>query len=397
MQPLSTEDQAVRNAERKFLRHWGWCLPVLGALAAGLLGDGFWGWVDATVPARWFNWGHVFGPAGLALGGIGLLFVGIWRLLLGRKATLAVVILGALAGIFAIECAIRLSTPQTAFWLAVRSRLGDQSFMREACYVRLEEAAGRHGPTPAVMVIGSSQVLNGVDTPALDEALRPDRRAIRRAMFGMGPLKALCMRAYFPFRAGDICATLLSEFDFTNQEEFPASWFRPYGSWQTLPDVLACIGGRTCLTHWRQVADYALAATWELWRMRDGAREIAFHATGREMATDTAASAKAGEKAARFAENARGPLQRALAEEKAFVRLSTRLQAEGVRFVVFEGDVHPAIHSEFRTVEKQRIQAWLQSLESDSFRYVSLDELGLSFPPEDWKDMTISTLSAAKN
>lgn len=398
MRTLTPEDRIVRDVERRFLRRWGWCMPVLGILAAGLLGDGFWGWVDSSVPGRWFDWGRAFGPAGLALGVAGLLFAGAWRLLVGRKGGFAVVAPCALAGLLAVECAVRLSTPQAAFWLAVRSRLGEQPFMREVCYVRLEEAAGRMDSAPAVVVIGSSQVLNGVDVPALDEALRPERRAIRRAMFGMTPLKALCMRAYFPFRPGDLCATMLSEFDFTNQEEFPADWFRPYASWRTLPDVLSCMGARTCRAHWRQAVDGAMAATWELWRMRDGAREIAFHAVGREAAADAAsAGSTSASGAALAAEKARGPLQRAAAEEKAFVRLTERLQADGVRFVVFEGDVHPAIQSAFRVAEKRRIRAWLQGFGSASFRYVPIDELGLSFDLGDWKDMThLSSTGRAK-
>jgi hypothetical protein len=117
--------------------------------------------------------------------------------------------------------------------------------MREVCYVRLEEAAGRADDAPAAILVGSSQMLHGVNVGKL-AALQP-RPVIRRAMFGMAPLKALAMRAYVPFRPGDVCAMYLSEFDFTNQEPFPFDWFRPHASWRTLPDVMRCVPKSTAI------------------------------------------------------------------------------------------------------------------------------------------------------
>jgi hypothetical protein len=110
---------------------------------------------------------------------------------------------------------------QAAVWLAARARLApDQVFMREVCYVRLEEASGPPPEAPAIGLVGARQGRNGVVGRLLGELLHPTP-VIRRAMFGMSPLKAMAMQSWMPFRPGDICVQYLSEFDFTNRRPFP--------------------------------------------------------------------------------------------------------------------------------------------------------------------------------
>ena len=376
---------SVREVELSLLRKGWWLFPVLGALAMLAAGDPFWNWVQGNNPGA-ISWQHV---SWLRVGLSALAFLVVpaaWRLGLQRKFNRSLVPIATVAVILAAECGLRVPLLQTPLWLAARSRLdAGQYFMGEVCYVRLEEAAGRGTRAPAVVLMGSSQLLNGVDEHLLAELVHPVP-VIRRAMFGMTPIKALAMRAYVPFLPGDTCVQYLSEFDFTNQDEFPYAWFRPYASWQTLPDVLRCVSPSVKLKHWRHVVDYAAAATTEWWRMRDFLRQILFHfwRAGEAMAgevepTDTAAAE----------EEARSPLRFAGAEWKAFQAFARNLASSQVNLLVFEGDVNPSIYSTFRLQAKENMRRELAALSSvEGYRYVSKEEQGLALGAGHWRDMT---------
>lgn len=373
----------VRKLEQSFLRKAWWLFPLGGALASLAIGGPFWAWVDGgwtwpngaqLVSVRAALWALTFGaiPA-------------VWRMGMQIKRPW-IWMWPALAGTLLVANGL-LQAPrvQTSLWLAARARLeGKQHFMREVCYVRLEEAAGRAEVGPAVILVGSSQVLLGVD-PRLLAAEQP-LPVIRRAMFGMTPLKALSMRAYLPFRENDRCVQYLSEFDFVNHDEFPFDWFRPYASWRAVPDVLQCVSGRVKLLRWRQVADYLLAATTEWWRARDFLRQIVFHFSGGER---TALAEKTPPDLAAAAANARGSVNFRAGEIAGFQRFAQRLAKQKVRLIVFEGDVNPAIYSEARQRAKRKTREELsRSLILGDGRYVSLEEQALALKQEDWLDMT---------
>ena len=381
-----TKQPSVAEIEQAFLRKAWVVFPVLGLLGALTGSTGFWNWVNGEpvslqwrALAAWSSWGIILGFSLVPV---------LWRLGLARAARIPrwamwVVVVWAVAG---GEMLVRISQVQTAVWLSARTRLdAGQHFMREVCFVRLEEAVGRDQPAPAAVLVGSSQMLHGVDPEQLAQ-LQP-RPVIRRAMFGMTPLKALAMRAFMPFQPGDICIQYLSEFDFTNQDEFPFSWFRPYASWQTWPDVMACISPRVAVRHWRQVVDYVMAATTEWWRARDFFQVTLFHfwggrpaGTGETVMPDLAAAAAA---------KARGALSPAPAEWKAMDKFSRHLAAAGVRPWVFEGDVNPAIYSAERLQEKQVTRVRLAELmKTTGGRYISLEEQALDLDAGQWLDMT---------
>jgi len=209
---------------------------------------------------------------------------------------------------------------------------------------------------------------------------------IRRSMYGMTPLKALSMLAYVPFRPDDICVQYLSEFDFTNQKEFPFDWFRPYASWKTLPDVMRCVAPSVRAWHWRQGVDYALAATFECWSARDFFRQMVFHfwdASG----VPTAGSVSPDR--ADFVAQGRAALHFSSAEQKAFRVFAQELSKQQVSLVVFEGDVNPSIYSPERLQAKAEIRKELAGFSGmKDYRYVSREEQGLSFGPEHWLDTT---------
>ncbi|MBP5787667.1 MAG: hypothetical protein J6Y19_07625 [Kiritimatiellae bacterium] len=378
----------VRDAEKAFLRCWGWLFPCVGIGSASLTGGGFWQWVDEGWPVT-LDWSYLLSGRAILLGTAGLSIPLVWAiaLWLGEKGKGEQSRWGALllAGVLVIgvEFMSQLGVPQAAFWLAVRTRLDNwSSFLREVCYVRLEETAGRAEEKPCVVAVGSSQVLNGVDMHQLgEEVANLGMGAIRRAMFGMTPLKALAMRPWMPFRPGDTCLMYLSEFDFTNQREFPADWFRPYGSWASAGDVVKTVGSRVLCRHWRDAVDYAMACTWELWRMRDGMRELLFHLGGRADCETCSDQTRIPP---------RLDVERASWEEDAMRRFADRLSSAGVRLVIFEGDVNPQLYSDERSKERERIRHWLDSLcaAAPDRYYVPLSLQATDIHPDEWKDMT---------
>jgi hypothetical protein len=358
--------------------------PLLGAVSFLAVGGPFWQWVDG-VPIS-IHWSHLLRWPTLwwALGS--LIIPAIWWLGLRFSVRRRWILLGALGLVWGLDLLLRTSLLQVPLWLAARARLDPrQDFMREVCYVRLEENGGRQGTQPAVVLVGSSQVLNGVDTGLLRELLAPVP-VLRRAMFGMTPLKALAMSSYMPFRAEDQCVLYLSEFDFTNQDEFPFAWFRPYASWQTLPSVLQCMAYRTQIWYWRRVTDYMLAATVQSWQARDFLQQIVFHFWA--PATESRVPENDDVKAV-LVTSARAELKQAPAEEQAFLRFAKRLAARKVDMVIFEGDVNPAIYSPSRNMAKKQVRDFLIKLtEAYGQRYVSQEEQGLDLDAGDWKDMS---------
>lgn len=375
---------SVRQTEETFLRKTWWLFPVCGALAALAVGGPFWAWVDGQPLA--VRWANLFGlRAGLAAVAFSVVPVA-WWLGLRLKRTGFWVILAVPALVAGAEGMLRTSKVQVALWQAAQGRLDPgQHFMREVCYVRLEEAAGRGAPAPAVVLVGSSQMLHGVDDRRLRELLRP-MPVIRRAMFGLTPLKALAMRTYLPFRAGDVCVLYLSELDFTNQDEFPYAWFRPYASWRTWPAVVACVPRTVRIRHWRHLADYALAATTEWWRARDFLGRIAFHFTGRvRLPAETSGAAEA----MALADRARGELHFADAEWRAFRRFAAQAAERRVELVVFEGEVSPGLQSAERAQAKASVRRLVSGFVSSGYgRYVSAAEQDLAITDGDWRDLT---------
>lgn len=375
---------SVREAEAAFLWKTWWLFPVAGALASLAIGGPFWEWVVGRPIS--IQWVQLFslrvGLSALAF----LLVPAVWWMGLRLRRPWLLVWITILCVVIGGECLLQTVRIQAALWLAARARLdAGQHFMREVCYVRLEENAGRGDDGSAIVLMGSSQVLMGVDVDLLRDLIRPVP-VIRRAMFGMTPLKALAMQSYMPFRAGDICVQYLSEFDFTNQEEFPFAWFRPYASWRTLPEVMRCMSWSVRVRHWRQTADYMLAASFESWRDRDFLRQIAFHFwpdDGMEKAKppipDLAAAVS----------SARATLSFSPAEEKAFHAFARRLAQQHVALRIFEGDVNPSIYSPDRLAAKELVRNQLAALsEVSDYRYISKEAQGLDLRAEHWTDMS---------
>lgn len=374
----------VRQLEQTFLLRFWWLFPCLGAVGSVAVGGPFWKWV--SVESFEIPWAALWSGRSLLWALIFSAIPALWALGMRVKENHWWVGGLALALFLSIEIGSQARVLQVALWLGARARLEpDQHFMREVCYVRLEELDGRASATPGVMVVGSSQILNGVDTPKIRQELAPTP-VIRRAMFGMGPLKALAMLPYMPFVPGDRCLLYLSEFDFTNQDAFPFSWIRPYASWKTLPLVFDCLSWRVRLQHWRQLADVSLAASLPSWQTRDFTQRIVLKFWG---GRQSQALAEPDLRRELLIRDAQGELQDAEGEYRAFSRVADYLTERGVRMVIFEGEVNDAIYSPSRWAKKEQVCRFLtQRVEGGEHRYVSRAEQQLNFLPSDWSDMS---------
>ena len=380
MDGRQTTEMRVREAERRFLRHWGWVFPAAGLLLACLTGGGFWAWVDGQTP--WLDWRQLFTWRAAVLGGAGAAFWGMWRALSGVRCRGWIAVVLAALGFAAAECAVRIPAAQTVFWLATRARLNvhGPNFMSEVCYIRLEEAAGRMAEAPAAILTGTSQMLCGVDELELGRMLAPTA-VIRREVSGMIPQSTLAMWSWIPFRRGDRCVQLRSEMDFTNQAEFRTSWYRPFLTWKSLPMVLANAGRAVCARHRRELVDCAMAASLEGWRMRDGWREIAMNSWKRMPGPEAAEK--------REAKSGPEPLVWADWEWRAFEKEAALLKEAGVEFWVFEGDVNPVLHNEERTAFRAEVERRMaEGAAEGKWRFVTLVEQDAGIGPEDWADMT---------
>lgn len=377
-------DPTVAEIERFVLRKTWWAFPVLGVLVSLLFGGPFWAWV-ANQPMV-INWQDVLTLRALILAvAFSLVPAGWWFALKFPRPRVWTGLFVFLV-LYAAEWGLRQYSAQAALWLATATRLeSSQHFMREVCYVRLEESAGRTTDNPAIMVVGSSQIIHGVDIKLLRSELQP-HSVIRRAMFGLSPLKALAMLPFMPFRQGDTCLMYLSEFDFTNQDPFPYSWLRPYSTWVSLPAVLECIPPRVRIHAWRQVVDVGIAACTEWWRTRDFIRQIIFHMWARP---EPHAMPLSIPDPVALAENAKTNIQFSLTEKKGFEKFARRLEIKGIAMCIFEGDVNPALYSPERLRAKTEIRDYLAGLSLvANYCFLSCDEQHLQLTPQDWLDLS---------
>ncbi len=361
----------VREAERRFLQCFWWVFPATGLVGVMLTGGGFWAWVSGNRP--WLDWHRLWSWRAVAICVGGWAIVALWRGFLWRRMAPWGAIALVLAGLACAECAVRLPTVQAAFWLAARSR----GYLPEVCYIRLEEAEGRSAEDGAVILVGSSQMVHGVDVQLLKEILAP-RDVIRRVCSGMWAQAMLAMWGRIPFRAGDVCVQIRSAFDFLEKPEFDADWFRPLASPSGWSAVFRTAGWQIAAKHWRQGVDYTLAAFSECWRMRDGAIAIGRSFWKGERKPPLPGGAGWTERELEWSDW----------QWRAFEEAAERLEDAGVAFLVFEGDVNPAMqtkglqdkHGEFlqRMEDGEREGKWV---------FIPLEEQDAGIGEGDWVDM----------
>jgi hypothetical protein len=372
MDGRQTTEMRVRESERRFLRHWGWVFPAAGLLLACLTGGGFWAWVDGQTP--WLDWRQLFTWRAAVLGGAGAAFWGMWRGLSNVRCRGWIAVALAALGFAAAECAVRIPAAQTAFWLATRAR----SYFPDACYVRLEEVAGRQDDRPGIVLAGSSQMVFGVDEHLLGKMLAP-KPVLRREIAGMWSQSMLAMWGYFPFRRGDVCVQVRSEFDFLKKPEFDVDWYRPMASLSGLPAVFHTAGWRLLAKNWRKVPDYTLATALECWRMRDGMGKLVLHCWRGEKKKGDASSTVWPERELTWLDW----------QWRAFEKAADMLKDDGVEFWVFEGGVNPLMYTQgVRDKHEEFLRRMAEGAAEGKWRFVTLEEQDAGIEPDDWADMT---------
>lgn len=376
------------------LRQW-WTFPLCGFVGCTLLGQGrFWSWVglqsvDDPSTSMWCSktWMVVlfflFIPllwrCGIPLG----------RFLSQKAPKIPWALAVSLLCVACVEWGVRSPLWQNAFWLAVRARAGQQDhFQRELSSLRLDALEFRSSDAPdPLIVIGSSQVLHGLDFHMLREMVKP-RPVIRSAMFGMTPLKALSAWRYLRVTKKSKVLMWLSAFDFTNQQSFPIDWLRPLASWQGTPGVLSCYSFKERLQHRWKVVDLMVASSLELWRIRDYFHSLEFRFWGVSELNNVPA-ALSPQQQARMKNEMRYDLKLMPFELNAFQSLTDKMRTCGASLVVFEGGVNPELASKTRLQYEQDIRTWLndQAVQHD-FIFVPTTDQDLSLLNEDWTDMT---------
>ena len=381
-----TSGDRVREAELCFLKRWWWVFPVAGLLAVTLKGDGFWGWVEGAWPvslnvrALWTTWALLAAAAGL-------LVPTAWAVTRRRHCPQWMALALALAGFVAVEVAVRCPTPQIAFWLASENRIpvqANMSYMHDVCHVRLDEATHVELHDDAVVLVGSSQIIEGVDVSLLKNEIG-GIPVFLRAVSAMRPIDFVESIGYLPLNGNCTYVCHLSEFDFVGTPEFRYDWFRPFASWRSLIPTLKLADKRCLAKQWRGVVDYVMAASSELWRQRDWAAEIQRHfwkcppLQGYENVRGGVWVAGPDSTNESFSDN--------FSQVASFLYWLRYLQKRNARIVIFEGQVNPVIRSPERMIAHQRIKNWLQTLSysSDNLYYVPAE---YDFPESEWRDMT---------
>lgn len=379
--------------ERKVLSRW-WAFPLVGILLSYALSKWFWFFVTldpADISEGWLN---PFKSAYLLVVA-GMSFIPlIWQLLRRMEQVrpfiqrLPIATMTAVLMLLLFDAVVRNARVQIPFWLAVRARTGEGDyFMRELTYMRLHQRAPEEWHSGScVYLVGSSQVLVGIDEKRLAELIHPVP-VKRRAMYGMTPLKALAALSYLDVKPGDKVVFYLSEFDFTNQLEMPVNWMRPLSGPGTLGMISRCFRPLRLLRYWRQLVDLGTASVSEAWRMRDYVKHLVFHVAegSQSMAATLLVNMDGGAVMAKPDES----LRFMPAEFAAFKRLVEELNARGANGIVFEGQVSPELHTDQRSAFRGETELRMRQLAGEvGFAYVPLDKQAFKAGAGDWKDMT---------
>ena len=304
-----------------------------------------------------------------------------------RRLPLAAV--SALLLLAAAEAVMRQPNAQSALWLATRSRcrpgFGD-FFAKELAYLQLE-VSGERGPSdrPALLIVGSSQLLHGLDCDVIKDAL-PGLAVKRRSLAGMTPLKACMAQRYLSLGPGCVLLMYLSELDFSDAHVNP-DWLRPVLSPAGLRDGWAALDDAERRRSRADVPDLLAASRSALWRTRDYLRHLVLHLAGPEEAGEaTDLQALAAQQMTRWRDEQ--AMARSVAmHRRALARLTERVRAQGGRIIVFEGQSNPRYYTPERTALRERVRTELRDWARASGQvYVPVSEQDLDIGPADWRD-----------
>lgn len=391
--PDPAAENGLRQVELRWLRKYGAWFPLAGMPLGLLIGAELWRAVllDPLAPRRLSDWLNPNGLAiGLFLAALPLLWrTGIWleQRFSPRLRRWPIAPLLAVAIVLLTEGSFRTFLFQSIFWQSVQARAGNQHLAREISLLRLEAADPRAHAEPGFVLLGSSQLVYGIDGP--DLAAQTGRPVYRRAVAGLFPTELVASQGWSDFNADNQLAMMLSGFDLGARNDLYPDAIRPLATPAGMRNLVATAGNRMRLRRWRSLIDLCFAAGCDLWRSRDYARFLLEH----PFAPADLAAAPADNEAIEQQKQAYGHLgdnaemvawcQRAL--DRFFAEMSGRCR----RIVVFEGRVSPAYPAEnLKTGSKETQEFLLRQQRLGRIRYVPIEEQALDLPSSLWKDMT---------
>ena len=383
---LQSRKKKVLKAECLFIKKFGLIIMLLVIAVVAVLNNYFWAWVQLSCPAgftvdKCLNTSCIIMVLGL------ITAISLWPLSLrwmkNKHALIWNVCISILC-VLSVEFVVRMAYFQSPFWLAVRARAGIHDYyIRELAYIRLEAMdKSLSSETNAVVLVGSSQVLNAVDAVLLSSLIKP-MSVKRRALYGMTPIKALAAKHYLSIDEGNTVFQYLSSFDFVNQDPYPINWMRPLIVGESFMDVIRCHNVMTNVENWRNIVDLSLSSQFELWRIRDYVRQITMNFMGASSLTTKQERAEKGDS---YQQNTNGI---DLFEQKAFITLTEYFCDKHANSLIFEGQVNILRQTEQTKENDIIISSWIQSLQNElcetPINYVSLENQCL-IPDSYWED-----------
>lgn len=332
--------------EIRWLRRHGFWFPLLGLPLGLLIGAHLWHAIlldPAFAPRQLSDW---LKPDGLAIGvflaAIPLLWrAGIWleqRFSLRRRPWPVAPLLAGLSVLLA-EGIFRTPLSQSIFWQSVAARSGNQHLAREISLLRMDAAVTSSSATPGLVVLGSSQLVFGIDCPRL--AAQTGQPVYRRAVAGLFASELVASRGWSDFNPDNRLVMMLSGFDLGARQDLVPDAIRPLATPAGMHNLTATAGLRFIGRQWRSLIDLHLAAASDLWRSRDYARFLMEHpfqpADLQEDPTENQALAKQQKGYSQLGGNAEmvAWCQRAL--DRFFTEMSGRCR----QIIVFEGHLNP--------------------------------------------------------
>ena len=375
-------------AERRWLRRYGWLFPLAGIPLGLWIGRHVWRGV-LLVPTLATTGFDAKGLAiGLALAALPLAWLAGLGLERRWPRTRQWPLAPALAALVLLlaEMALRTGLGQSLFWQAVLARSGQQHQAREISLFRLEAADQAAAPRPGLVLAGSSQLVYGIDVPAL--AAQTGRPVHRRAVAGMFPTELVASQGWFDFHPDNRVVLMLSGFDVGARRDLYPDAIRPLATASGLRNLLGAARARFLVRHWRALVDLGSAAICELWRSRDYARFLLEHPF--RAAADAAPAAGAALEKQKDGYSQLGANREMVALcQRALARFFADMSGRCDEIVVLEGQVNPAYPGEeLAELSRESRDFLLGQQRQGVLRFVPREEQALDLPADLWRDMT---------
>lgn len=351
-----------------------------------------WPFVTLNPEAAAFSWAKLFSAPALAIMGAVVAFplLCLWGVAIGQRLGYwtreVLIVVLAVALVLAANVLVKVNRIESPLWLATISRLRASDFLlREPLFLQLELAAlDPAAPrTRGLTLVGSSQILHGLDSRALSEAL--GRPVHRRALAGMFTLEACAASEPLVHPPAETAVFYLSPFDVGARKAVINDWKRMLITPETWQDLVQALGPSLAWDNIRPLAELWWSAHCRLWAIRDAPRQILFHLAGPEPEPETSEAIDTANLSDRHVVDPAW-LE---ASFRALERVLQRMKEAGFRIVVFEGQINPSFRywatDEFWQETNARIA---RTVEQAGGRYVPLSEYQPGISSDLWRDNT---------